>query len=99
VYLGGPWYWGTWPYAWYDPYPYTYAYPYRYYAPYPVYVPQDGSYVEQAPAPAQSQGQEAAPAPATYWYYCTEPAGYYPYVQNCTKPWMQVVPQSVPAPK
>ena len=42
----------------------------------------------------------SAPAPSQYWYYCTDPAGYYPYVQNCTKAWMQVVPQNDPsAPK
>ena len=33
---------------------------------------------------------------ANYWYYCTEPAGYYPYVQNCSRNWLQVVPQNVP---
>jgi hypothetical protein len=38
-------------------------------------------------------GQQAAPAPAYYWYYCTNPAGYYPYVQNCNDAWMAVVPQ------
>jgi hypothetical protein len=40
-----------------------------------------------------------APAPAaTYWYYCTNPAGYFPYVQNCNKAWIPVVPQSAPPP-
>jgi hypothetical protein len=38
-----------------------------------------------------------APAPAvpdtSYWYYCTQPAGYHPYVQECSQPWMKVVPQ------
>ena len=23
--------------------------------------------------------------PANYWYYCADPAGYYPYVQNCSQ--------------
>ena len=31
--------------------------------------------------------------PTHYWFYCTEPAGYYPYVQRCTLPWMMVLPQ------
>lgn len=31
--------------------------------------------------------------PTSYWYYCTQPAGYFPYVQNCSQPWMKVVPQ------
>ena len=26
--------------------------------------------------------------------YCTEPAGYYPYVQKCSKDWLPVVPQA-----
>ena len=35
---------------------------------------------------------ETAPAPVSYWYYCTDPAGYYPYVSQCTKAWIPVVP-------
>jgi hypothetical protein len=31
-------------------------------------------------------------APAYYWYYCEDPAGYYPYVQQCSAPWQQVPP-------
>lgn len=27
-----------------------------------------------------------------YWYYCQDPQGYYPYIQNCPGGWMQVVP-------
>jgi len=101
VYFGAPLYFGAWSYPWYDPFPYPYyAYPYRY-APYGYYVPPDSAYVEPPPAqePAQPQPPSAAPGPTTYWYYCTDPAGYYPYVQNCTKAWMQVVPQAVPVPK
>ncbi len=29
----------------------------------------------------------------SYWYYCTDPEGYYPYVDECPRGWMQVVPQ------
>ncbi len=36
-----------------------------------------------------------APDPAQYWYYCTNPAGYYPYVAQCTVNW-QRVPATVP---
>jgi hypothetical protein len=32
-------------------------------------------------------------APSNYWYYCTDPAGYFPYVQSCNKAWVPVVPQ------
>jgi hypothetical protein len=54
-------------------------------------------YVADEPTVYVEPRQEAA-APAThYWYYCTDPAGYYPYVQNCSKAWMTVVPPRTPA--
>ncbi len=28
---------------------------------------------------------QSAPNHANFWYYCTDPAGYFPYVQNCSK--------------
>ena len=31
-----------------------------------------------------------------YWYYCADPAGYYPYVLQCTTPWLPV--PAIPAP-
>src|SRR6266478_9174177 len=27
-----------------------------------------------------------------HWYYCTDPAGYYPQVRNCAEGWLLVVP-------
>jgi len=33
-------------------------------------------------------------APSTYWYYCQNPAGYYPAVPACPGGWMTVVPQA-----
>jgi hypothetical protein len=89
LYVGAPyWGWG-WPYYGY-PYSYTtYSYP-----SYPVYsdygAGASGSFISAEPAPQN---------PANYWYYCADPAGYYPYVQNCPKGWMQVVPQNVPNPQ
>jgi hypothetical protein len=87
VYYGGaPGYWGAWPYAWNA----GYAWPY---AVAPLVV-------NTAPAPQVFLQQEPlvttpAPAPAepSYWYYCTQPAGYFPYVQDCSHAWMKVVPQ------
>ena len=29
---------------------------------------------------------------SSYWYYCRDPAGFYPDVQICTSEWLQVVP-------
>ena len=31
-----------------------------------------------------------------YWYYCTDPEGYHPYVKSCPQGWMQVVPSGPP---
>ena len=85
IYVGGPgYYWGAWPYGWGAAYAVPYAVPY----PVPQVVPQVlPQVVVQQPVAAPE-----APA-ASYWYYCTQPAGYYPYVQNCSQPWMRVVPQ------
>ncbi len=78
-----------WGYPYYPyPYPYPYAYPYPYGAPpvvySPGYAPADPGY---APAPA------AAPAS---WYYCSNPPGYYPYVQQCSTGWRAVPAQPQP---
>ena len=82
----GYWGWGAYPY-----YPYTYAASYPVYGGYPVYsdAGASGSFIS---APEASPSQN----PANYWYYCADPAGYYPYVQSCPRGWMQVVPQNVP---
>jgi hypothetical protein len=79
VYIGAPTYWGALPYGWGA----AYALPY---AVAPIIV--------NPVPPAQVLVQPPQPAPAeSYWYYCTQPAGYFPYVQNCSQPWMKVVPQ------
>jgi hypothetical protein len=53
-------------------------------------VPQTLPFIEQQQAPTAP----AAPAtsPTGYWYYCTEPAGYFPYVKDCREPWLKVIP-------
>ena len=70
-----------WGPGWWGP-PY-YSYP----AP-PVVIQQPPAYVQPEPAPP-------AQAPV-YWYYCPNPQGYYPYVQQCPTGWMQVVPSAPP---
>ncbi len=80
-----PWYWGVPAY-----------YPYGYVAPgYPALALDENlSYLQQPQAEVI-----ATPLPrraASYWYYCTEPAGYYPYVQQCARPWIAVQPNAVP---
>ena len=60
-------------------YPY-YVYPY--YPPYPGYPPAEGT----SPAAPAATG----PAPQQSWYYCNDPKGFYPYVQNCKTAWTAV---------
>jgi len=52
-----------------------------YFYPAPIY-PYPDPYVPPA----------VTPAPA-YWFYCSNPPGYYPYVPQCAVPWQQVPPQ------
>ena len=63
---------------------------------YPYYPPEQRIVIEQQPemyvepVPQEEEQQH-------YWYYCTEPKGYYPYVKQCPSGWMKVVP-SPPTP-
>lgn len=42
--------------------------------------------------------QPPGPPPAQYWYYCDLPAGYYPYVTQCSVPWKAVAATPPPSP-
>ena len=53
--------------------------------PYPVYV---ADYYLAGELPAQG---------GPMWYYCYNPAGYYPYVRSCAGPW-RAVPATPPPP-
>jgi len=78
----GWWGWG-YPY-YYNPYYYGYN---PYYAAPPVGGQQQPQqYIEPAP-----QAEEQS-----YWYFCGNPQGYYPYVKKCPSGWMKVVPPSTP---
>ena len=81
------------PFGWAS-YPSPYYYPPPVYYPPPIYVspPQQPVYIEQAPA------KQAAPPPQSYWYYCTNPQGYYPTIKECPGGWLKVVPQTQPIP-
>lgn len=96
AYLGSALYWG-WPnYGYgYAGYPYYSSYPYYSYGQYPVYDSAPPVYVE--PAQSANQSRQAPPAAQNLWYYCTDPAGYYPYVQNCKVQWVKVVPPPAPS--
>jgi hypothetical protein len=60
-----------------------------------VQTPQPPVYVEQTPS-AQVVQQAPAPTGTQFWYYCTNPKGYYPYVPNCSVDWQKV--PATPAP-
>ena len=88
--MAGPWwpanYWGG----------VGYAYP-------PAYYPYGGVAVAVPAAPIEQvyiqQPQEAVvPTPSQprsgHWYYCSSPAGYYPDVNTCSRPWIAVDPRS-----
>ena len=103
----GGWYYGGW-HGW-GGYPHTsfvfgfgapyyYGGPVYYGAPYYYGYPAPATYIYTPPAvvaPSQPQVySDPAPSRSSYWYYCQNPQGYYPYVQNCPAGWTQVVPQS-----
>jgi hypothetical protein len=96
-YHGGAlgWWWTVGPdWYWYD-YP-LYPYPiYPGYAPYYGYY-YDGYY--DGRAGDYIPPQDIGPAPETYWYYCDNPQGYYPYVRMCDGQWRQVptTPEGAP---
>lgn len=77
--FGAPLFWP--PYGGFGPFG-----PYDYYPPAVIAVPvEPPTYIEQNP-----QGTGAA---AQLWYFCPNPKGYYPYVQDCPVGWVPVAPQ------
>jgi len=59
---------------------------YPYYPPTVITVPVTPPVYIQQPPPIVQQ------YPSGYWYYCTNPKGYYPYIQECPRGWQQVDP-------
>jgi len=85
---GGPMWWGP-RYYWPDPY---------FYQPRTIVIEREPPVYIQRPQAVIQQPAAAPPAPASIWYYCPAPAGYYPYVQNCNSPWVNVDPRTVAPP-
>ena len=86
--IGVPGYYGAWGPGWW-PSPWYGAYaPPVVVAPPPVvaYPP-----VYEAPRPL-------GPPPPSFWYYCYNPAGYYPEVPSCPGGWTPVPAQAPPPP-
>jgi hypothetical protein len=40
-----------------------------------------------------------ATRPLGYWYYCSDPQGYYPYIEECQTGWLTVLPQATGQPQ
>jgi hypothetical protein len=85
---------------WYPAYPYPYPYPYvapvtggPAYAELPTY--SDSPAYSDAPANSDVPGYTER---NDYWYFCPDSQAYYPYVQTCPSPWVQVLPEPGPAP-
>ena len=98
-YHGGGWHGGGWGccaigLGFYDPlWPGYYA---GYWGPgYPYYASPPVTVIQQQPMAAPQAPVQAAPQS---YYYCDNPAGYYPYVQSCSQPWRQIpaVPAAAP---
>ena len=82
----GPGWWGPWGYPYYyDPY-----YPYHPYS-YPYYGEPSVVIEKQAPVYVQPNRQQEE---SDYWYFCTKPQGYYPYIKRCPGGWLKVVPSA-----
>lgn len=65
----------------------------------PYWYPPPPYYVYSPPVVVQQEPQvyvQPPPPPQQYWYYCEDPKGYYPYVPQCPKGWMKVVPPTTP---
>lgn len=76
--------WGPW---WWGAQTYPYYSYYPYYSSPAVIQQQPSVYVQPTPQPEEQ----------SYWYYCPNPQGYYPYIKRCPKGWMKVLPSPVPA--
>jgi hypothetical protein len=46
-----------------------------------------------ATPPVYIERQAVSQPQMAYWYYCSNPQGYYPYVKNCSVNWIPVPPK------
>jgi hypothetical protein len=81
IFIGPGFWWGP---GWWGPGWWGPSYPY--YPSPPVVEQQPPVYVQPEPQTQQPN----------YWYYCQNPQGYYPYIQQCPGGWMTVVPPAAP---
>ncbi len=63
--------------------------PYYSYGP---YYPSQQTVIIQSTPTQYSENAEENQTPENYWYYCSDPKGYYPYVPKCNVNWQKVIP-------
>ena len=81
--------------------PYIYPFPYynsQYYPPAYQYYPPITVQPESPPVYIQQTPPTTQEYPPGYWYYCSKPQGYYPYIKECPDGWQQVEPTPAPTP-
>lgn len=78
--IGVPLFW-----PWY--YPPYYSPPIVVQAPPRVYVRSS------PPVYVERRRERETDEPSGYWYYCSRPKGYYPYVKHCSRGWERVLPE------
>ena len=91
----------------YYPSPYYYPgsyYPRSYFSPYyfpPYYYPPAAVTVPTEPPVYIERRETVEPAPqnTASWYYCADPQGYYPYVEQCPGGWQAVAPRPPASPE
>lgn len=73
----------------------AYSTPVQVYSPPPVYSSPPAVAYRVEPAAYSPPPPVSVYANPTnqWWYYCTQPAGYYPYVQQCPAGWIRVSPR------
>ncbi|MDL1866348.1 hypothetical protein FBR06_03665 [Betaproteobacteria bacterium PRO4] len=71
-------------------YYYSPVYPSVIYPPVVVVPPNPPVYIQQQPVRPVSPPEST---PTNYWYYCENPAGYYPQVERCPGGWIKVPPR------
>ncbi|MGD0961874.1 MAG: hypothetical protein ABSB19_18845 [Methylomonas sp.] len=95
VYIGAPFYGGYYGYGY--GYPYAYPYGYPYYPPAVAAVPAPmapQTYIQQSPSVVQPPppAVQQQPQQGSYWHFCSDPEGYYPYIKECPGGWQLVQP-------
>jgi len=64
----------------------------------PYVLPATAPYPPVVVTPPPVVYVQPAPQAPFFWYYCENPQGYYPYVQQCPGGWRPVAPTPAPAP-